>query len=61
MQLPFNSKGTATVRRISESNYSPKSLGQALQDTLESEGVKVEMNTPKGVVETHNPQNMTMI
>ena len=45
----FNAQGSAIVKRISEGNYSLKSLGQDLQDALKSEGVKVEMNTPQGV------------
>ena len=45
----FNAQGSAIVKRISEGNYSPKSLGQDLQDAFKSKGVKVEMNTPQGV------------
>ena len=37
---------------IHEGWYSLRSLGQAPQDTLNSEGMKVEMNTPK-----RNPQS----
>ena len=44
----FDALGTPIVKRISEGNYWLKSLGQALHDTLKSDGVKVEMNTPKG-------------
>ena len=53
----FNAQGTATVKRVSEGNYSLKRLGQALQDALKSVGVKVEINTPRGVLEIHSPQN----
>lgn len=53
----FNAQGTATVKRISEGNYSLKSLGQDLQDAFKSKGVRVEMNTPKGVPKIHSPQN----
>ena len=43
----FNAQGTQTVKTISEGNYSFKSLGQALQHTMKSEGVKFDMNTLK--------------
>ena len=35
----FNAQGTATVKRISEGNYSLNSLDKALQDTLKGGGV----------------------
>ena len=53
----FDSQGNATVKITPKGNYLLKSLGQALQDTLKSERVKVEMNTLKGTLEIHNPQN----
>ena len=53
----FNAQGTQTVKTISEGNNSFKSLGQALQHTMKSEGVKFDMNTLKWLLEIHNPQN----
>ena len=53
----FNAQGTQTVKTISEGDYSFKSLGQALQHTMKSEGVKFDMNTLKWLLEIHNPQN----
>ena len=53
----FDSQGNATVKITPKVNYLLKRLGQALQDTLKSERVKVEMNTLKGTLEIHNPQN----
>ena len=41
------------MKRVSEGNYSLKSLGC----DLKSVGVMVEMNTPRGVLEIHSPQN----
>ena len=43
----FNAQGTATVKRVSAKPMMP----------LKSVGVKVEMNTPRGVLEIHSPQN----
>lgn len=47
----------AYVKITPEGNYLLKSLGQALEDTLKSEGVKVEMNTLKGALKIQNAQN----
>ena len=57
----FDSQGNATVKITPKVNYLLKRLGQALQDTLKSERVKVEMNTLKGTLEIHNPQNKDIL
>ena len=41
------------MKRVSEGNYSLNSLGC----DLKSVGVMVEMNTSRGVLEIHSPQN----
>ena len=57
----FDSQGNATVKITPKGNYLLKSLGQALEDTLKSEGVKVEMNTLKGALKIQNAQNKNIL
>lgn len=51
----INAQGIPTVKKTPEGNYSLKTPGQALQDTLKSEQVKVKINTQKMGLEIHNP------
>lgn len=57
IRLPDQSRS----KKISESNYSLNSLGLALQETLKSEGGMVQVNTPNGGLEMHNPRNKKII
>ena len=53
--------GQGRCEKIPESSYSLNSLGLALQETLKSEGGKVQVKTPNGGLEMHNPRNKKII
>lgn len=50
----FDAQNNSSVKTIPEGNDSLKSLGEALEDGLKNEGVKVQMNTSRGSLEIHN-------
>ena len=54
----FDTQGNASVYRIPDGNYSLSAIASILNDTVfNSEGVKVETNSPQGGLEIFNPQN----
>lgn len=57
----FDAQDNSSVKTIPEGNYSLKSLGEALEDRLKNEGVKVQLNASRASLEIKNPQNKKIL